>query len=51
MSQIDDKYLNLLRSRYRQASKKEKTAAPVGQGLLTAPPLNLKIYLDFSPTY
>jgi len=24
MSQIDDKYLNLLRSRYRQASKKEK---------------------------
>ena len=26
MSQIDEKYLNLLRSRYRQASKKEKTA-------------------------
>ena len=26
MSQIDDKYLNLLRSRYRQASKKGKTA-------------------------
>jgi hypothetical protein len=26
MSQIDDKYLNQLRSRYRKASKKEKTA-------------------------
>jgi len=26
MSQIDDKYLGLLRSRYRKASKKEKTA-------------------------
>ena len=26
MSQIDDKYLKLLRSRYRRASKKEKTA-------------------------
>ena len=26
MSQIDDKYLNLLRYRYRRASKKEKTA-------------------------
>jgi len=26
MSQIDDKYLNLLRSRYSRASKKEKTA-------------------------
>jgi len=29
LSQIDDKYLNLLRSRYRQASKKEKTAIRV----------------------
>jgi len=26
MSQLDDKYLSLLRSRYRQAGKKEKTA-------------------------